>query len=145
MHLKLCYRCHFFESSTKEMGTNDVCLWQAASTKCPKTQFKIGSFLSCLLCVDTKPVHPLSSDTFLCSNVSEVIFKWTNKQSGTRTGLNLKKYLIATIQTHWFIYMSCEQCTLYTSVSIFHMYSANWTFINYSCSYIYVKYLLSNV
>lgn len=44
----------FFLLSTKEMGTNEVLLLQAASNKMPKdTNIIIISFLSCLIYVNT--------------------------------------------------------------------------------------------
>lgn len=46
--------------------------------KCLKGQFKIVSFLSCLLCVDTTLVHPFSYIAFLF-----------NCENSTKTGLNM--------------------------------------------------------
>lgn len=49
-----------FVGLTKEIGTNVVFYNRLLVMKCLKIQFKIGSFLYCLLCIYTKPVHVLN-------------------------------------------------------------------------------------
>ena len=40
----------------------------------------MASLLSCLLCVDTTLVHPLSQEPFFCLNGSKVRVKWLNEE-----------------------------------------------------------------
>lgn len=77
-----CYLQHFFVDSTKEMGANYMLSGRLLIRKCLKGQFKIVSFLSCLLCVDTTLVHPFSYIALLfnCENSTKTGLKMSIKQ-----------------------------------------------------------------
>lgn len=72
----------FFVDSTKEMGANYMLSGRLLIRKCLKGQFKIVSFLSCLLCVDTTLVHPFSYIALLfnCENSTKTGLKMSIKQ-----------------------------------------------------------------
>lgn len=63
--------------------------------KCLKGQFKIVSFLSCLLCVDTTPFHLLSYIAFLfnCENSTK-----TGKTEYEHKAVNVQRKLLQKAQ-----------------------------------------------